>query len=111
MDLSNASLVDKLSLLAAHTQAYRETGRPVHVQSMDLLLEDTGIQSAVARVKTPENPELATSDQGLYTVRTCVHHGGDMTKDLSFTEAMRLIQNRYEQSKGEVHFASIDRQE
>jgi hypothetical protein len=57
------------------------------------------------------DPEPTEPMTGLYTVRTRWHHHGDMTEDLTFTEAMRLIQDRFEQSNGAVHFASITRQE
>ena len=47
---------------------------------------------------------------GLYTVRTRTHHHGNMTQNLTFTEAMRTIADSFEQSRGEVHFVSIERQ-
>ena len=46
-----------------------------------------------------------------YMVRTRFHHHGDMTENLSFEEAIRLIQDRFQQSNGAVYFASIQREE
>ena len=45
---------------------------------------------------------------GLYTVRTTQN---DTTKDLTFSAAMRLIQDRFELSNGKIKFALIERQD
>lgn len=58
------------------------------------------------------DPEPTKEDvPGHYTVRTRYHHHGDETKDLPFGEAMQLMQRRFEDSNGAVHFASIELQE
>lgn len=55
--------------------------------------------------------ESNTPQHGLYTVRVRQGHNGDETANLSFPDAIRLLENRFEQSKGAVHYVSISRQE
>lgn len=46
----------------------------------------------------------------LWTVRIRHHHKTDIIPDLTFGDGMRLIQRRFEDTKGAVHFASIEHQ-
>ena len=47
---------------------------------------------------------------GLYTVKTRHYRRETKVEDLTFSQAMRLIQDRFESSKGIAFFASIERQ-
>lgn len=57
------------------------------------------------------DPESITPQQGLYTVRIRQGHHGDEKTDLAFVDTLRLLEDRFEQSNGAVHYVSISRQE
>lgn len=83
------------------------------VQAVTPLVEPRGLVLLNSEGGTgmATDPEPTKDLPGLYTVRTRHHHDGDETKNLSFTDAMSLMQNCFEQSNGAVFFASIQRQE
>lgn len=103
------SLERKLALIVWHQGEYDKTERPFHHQTMDSLLKDVEVQSAIARVNIPEDPQLTRDEPGVYTVRAMVLLKPKIETNFSWAESMRWIQEHFEQNEGAVHFASIER--
>lgn len=92
-----------------------DLGQPIDVlggvQAVTPLVPRHGLIVFDSRKEVEMDGEETGPQQGLYTVRVRQGHDGDETPDLSFPNALRLLEDRFEKSKGAVHYVSISRQE